>query len=97
MPRKTYRTAQGFRDWAFDNRLEVATQGEDAEFFQLFVECERAMLVVTFAKVDSRVCDVALHVENGPTHQLGMHNTLSTLNQVFLRHVRAERSKARAS
>lgn len=97
MPRKTYRSAQGFRDWAFDNGLEVATQGEDEEFFQLYVECPIAMLVVTFAKVDSRVYDVALHVENGPTHQLGMHNTLSTLNQVFLRHLRAGRTKENAS
>lgn len=60
--RKTYRTAQGFRDWAHDNDLQVATEHEDHEFFQLFVETPSAILVCTFAKVDGRLVEAHLTV-----------------------------------
>ena len=87
-PKKSYRTAEGFKEWCFGRDLKWATSiDREGAPLELFVECPRAMLVVKFNRVDGGVYDAMVHVENGPTHMLGS-NTLGDLNQAFLGYVR---------
>jgi hypothetical protein len=84
MTKGTFRTANGFKEWAFDHDLRVATNDPRLDLSGLFVEHDRALFCVWYDPIDGRIRDAEVHVENGPTHQIGS-NTLSQLARAFLR------------
>lgn len=80
MAQKTFRSVEGFKTWAFDHGMEMATEYErDGDSrVQKFVENKRGeILVVTFDVAEGRVTDAMLHRDT-VTHMLGS-NTLATL------------------
>jgi len=76
--RTTFRTLQGFKEWAFDHDMEVATERLSEYGNQYFVENRHGeILTVTFDPIDGHIKDAMLHREH-VTHMLGS-NTLATL------------------
>lgn len=76
--RTTFRTKQGFKEWAFDHGMEMATERTDEYGDIQYVENRHGeLLVVTFDPIDGHIRGAVLHREH-VTHALGS-NTLATL------------------
>jgi hypothetical protein len=78
----TFRTAAGMERWATAHGLpfNIDSTGSDATYGA--IRSDRALLSCRF--VDGALNDATVHVDNGPSHQLGGHNTLPILLRVLV-------------